>query len=180
MLGCSDQWVELVRWLWNYGNERAIAIAAMDARRRGYLDSSIARETCSHTHQARKNCANPTFSLPSRRSKCRSNREPPPLSRAHPSSHVLRRTSLRPHQGIKSRGKHRASLLSTMTLASVEEDEHIEEQVSEEAVSKACDVLQESGANRQRTSAKSFKESTVENMKHELADTHATRVDEVE
>lgn len=67
-----------------------------------------------------------------------------------------------------------------MTLASVEEDEHIEEQVSEEAVSKACDVLQESGANRQRTSAKSFKESTVENMKHELADTHATRVDEVE
>ena len=68
-----------------------------------------------------------------------------------------------------------------MTLASVEEDAHVEEQVSEEAVSQDCDVLQESGANnRQRASEFSFKESTIENSERGLADTQATtRVDEV-
>ena len=66
-----------------------------------------------------------------------------------------------------------------MTLASVEEDAHVEEQVSEEAVPKDCDVLQESGANRQRISENSSKASTIENIEHGLADTQATRVDEV-
>ena len=44
MLGCPDQWVELVRWLWSYGNARAIALEAMAARR-GASHPPIAEET---------------------------------------------------------------------------------------------------------------------------------------
>ena len=55
MLGCPDQWVELVRWLWSYGNARAIALEAIAARR-GASYSPIAEEallTCMCTQPER-------------------------------------------------------------------------------------------------------------------------------
>lgn len=44
MLGCPEQWVDLVRLLWDYGNQRAMALEAMYARRRGFPHSPIAEE----------------------------------------------------------------------------------------------------------------------------------------
>lgn len=66
-----------------------------------------------------------------------------------------------------------------MTLAGIEEDAHVEGQVSEEVAPQDCDVLQASDANRQRTSADSSKQSTTENMEPGLAGTQMTRGDEV-
>ncbi|KAK4691407.1 hypothetical protein P7C71_g5588, partial [Lecanoromycetidae sp. Uapishka_2] len=48
ILGCPDQWMELVRWLWDHGGTRDIALEAMAARR------------------ARKNCLRPYQEIKSR------------------------------------------------------------------------------------------------------------------
>ena len=140
-------------------------------RRRDFADVFV--------HLARKNCTNPAFSLPARRPKSRSKNTPPSPSRAHPNSHVIRRTGLRPHQGTKSGGKLRASRLRTMTMADIEEDAHIEGQVPEGVAPQNCNILQASDANGQRVSADPLKQSTTENMEPGLMDGHEIRGDEV-
>ena len=117
-----------------------------------------------YVHTARKNCTNPAFSLPARRPKSRSKHTPPSPSRAHPTSHVLRRTGLRPRQGTKSGGKQRASRLRTMTLADIEEDAHVEGQVPEDVAPQDCNILRASDANGQRASADSLKQSAIEKI----------------
>ena len=117
-----------------------------------------------YVHPARKNCTNPAFSLPARRSKSRSTHRPPSPSRTHPTSHVLRRTGLKPHQGTKSGGKQRASRLRMMTLADIVEDAHVEGQVPAEVAPQDCNILRASDANGQKASADSFKQSTTENI----------------
>ena len=132
-----------------------------------------------YVHPARKNCTNPAFSLPARRPKSRSKHKPPSPSRAHHTSHVIRRTGLRPHQGTTSGGKQRPSRLRTMTMADIEEDAHIEGQVPEEVAPQNCNILQASDANGQRVSADPLKQSTTENIEPGLMDSHEIRGDEV-
>ena len=140
-------------------------------RRRDFADMYV--------HPGRKNCTNPAFSLPPRRRpKSRSKHTPPSPSRAHSTTQVLRRTALRPHQGIKS-GKQRASRLRTMTLADVEEHGHVEGQVPKQVALQDYNILRASDANRQRTSADSLKQSTTENTEPGLMGCHETCGDEV-
>lgn len=35
MLGHPEQWQAMMKWLWNYGNDRLIRQAAIEARRKG-------------------------------------------------------------------------------------------------------------------------------------------------
>lgn len=136
-----------------------------------------------HAHPVRKNCTNPAFSLPARRPKSRSKRPPPSPSRAHPTTHVLRRAGLRPHHGTKSRGKQKASRLRMITLADIKEDAHVEGQVSEDVpedvAPQDCNILRASDTNQQRASADSLKQSTIKNIEPGLMDPREIRVDKV-
>ncbi|KAL9135952.1 MAG: hypothetical protein Q9175_002850 [Cornicularia normoerica] len=115
MLGHPEQWQAMMKWLWNYGNDRLIRQAAIEARRK-----------------ASRQHINPP--IPSDLSKPNSSRRDP--AQKHPLDFALHR-SLRPKhfkaQASKSKGKRKPSNLgmASLTLEDIEgeagEDQTLQE-----------------------------------------------------
>ena len=122
MLGHPEQWQAFIKWLWNYGNDRLIRQAAIEARRNGKkasqhnvrtTDSSL--RLASRYRSKPQSCSDLSRGNPSRKGP----------TQKHPSELALHR-SLRSRtfkaQASKSKGKMKPSDLglASLTLADIE------------------------------------------------------------